>query len=391
MLNIAVAHTLELDMKDAIEDLLTQCQEQLGELIPQAGLLFTGIDLDYPAILNGINKAYPGIDLIGCTDYSELSSVQGVADDSICLTLFYSNELTFRSGIAENIFKDPYRKIKKAIKTTVRNVEQKPDLCIVTPTSHFFGSSGTKFLNILDLVNGMKQNLGENFPIIGGAGVHANWKGDTQFHNEQFYHNAVPFLLIYGPIKYSLGVASGWVPIGKKTKISKADGCNIFRIGEQTALDFYRHYLGEFDFMGMLEYPLAIFDEGEENFYLKAPTLFDAEEGSIHFQTTIPEGATVQLTHSTRDKVIEGVKESVDSAISQYSGERPSIALCFTCMARKIVLGTRVQEEYEVLKAKLPDIPFAGFYTGGEIGPLAPGKPTRHHNETFLTLLLGTE
>jgi hypothetical protein len=181
------------------------------------------------------------------------------------------------------------------------------------------------------------------------------------------------------------------VPIGKKTKVSKADKSTIYRIGNQTALDFYKHYLGEFDFMGVVEYPLAIFEEDEESFYLRAPTLFDPEEGSMNFQTTIPEGITVQLTHTTRDRVIEAVKDSVDSAISQYAGSKPSIALCFTCMARKIVLGTRVQEEYQVLKTKFPDLPISGFYTGGEIGPLARGKPTRHHNETFLTLLMGVE
>ena len=186
MFKTVIAHSLELDTKDAIEDILMQSREQLGDLKPQAGLLFTGIDLDYSAILKGINETYPGIDLIGCTDYGELSSVHGVADDSICLTLFSSDEITFRSGVAEHIYEDTFGKMKRAIKATVRNMDQKPDLCIITPSSHFFGGSGTKFLNILELLNGMQQNLGENFPIIGGAGVHAKWAGDIQFRFSKY-------------------------------------------------------------------------------------------------------------------------------------------------------------------------------------------------------------
>jgi len=156
-------------------------------------------------------------------------------------------------------------------------------------------------------------------------------------------------------------------------------------------LEFYKHYLGELDFEGVIEYPLAIFKDDEESFYLRAPIVFNAENGSLSVFGSIPKDVTVQLTHTTRDKVIEAVKESVKSAVAEYPGPNPSVALCFTCIARKIVLGSRVEEEYQVLKTNLPDLPVAGFYTAGEIGPLGRGKPARFHNETFLTLLLGLE
>jgi hypothetical protein len=181
------------------------------------------------------------------------------------------------------------------------------------------------------------------------------------------------------------------MPIGKKTKITHIENNIIFRIGDQTALEFYRHYLGEFGFQEVIEYPLAIFNEDEESFYLRAPLFFNEENGSLNIFGSISEGSTVQLTHSTRDKVIESVNESVKSAVADYPGSKPSVALCFTCMARKIVLGSRVDEEYHVLKTDFPDLPVAGFYTGGEIGPLGRDKPARYHNETFLTLLLGVE
>ena len=391
MLKTAIAHSLELDSQDAIEEVLAQCHEQLGDMKPQAGILFTGIDHNHSLILNGINKVYPGIELIGCTTGGEISSVHGFADDSIVLTLFCSDELYFKAGVADRISEDPVGSLKKAINNTKSSLDQEPDLCIITPNTMVVTSEGLKSVNQNEVVVGLKQSLGETFPIFGGVAASPRWQGTHQFYNNKVFTDAAPFLLISGPLLFSLGVESGWMPIGKKTKVTHAENAVIFKIGDQSALEFYKHYLGEFDFEGVIEYPLAIFEKDEDNFRLRAPGLFDTEKGSLSFTGAIPEGTTVQLTHTTRDKVIEAVKESVKSAVAEYPGSQPSVALCFTCLARKIVLGTRVEEEYQILKTNFPDLPVAGFYTGGEIGPLGKDKPSRLHNETFLTLLIGVE
>ena len=47
MLKTTVAHSMELESQDAVEEVLKQCREKLGKLQPQAGLLFTGIDHDF--------------------------------------------------------------------------------------------------------------------------------------------------------------------------------------------------------------------------------------------------------------------------------------------------------------------------------------------------------
>jgi hypothetical protein len=281
--------------------------------------------------------------------------------------------------------------VKSAVKSVKTNLDHEPALCLILPTTGVGSGDAIEFLDLEELIEGIHQGLGDTFPVFGGCAGDPKWLGGVQYFKESVITDAAPFLMISGPIFYSLGIAAGWMPIGKKTKITHAQKNTIFKIGELTALDFYKHYLGEFDFMGVTEYPLAIFENGRENFYLRAPTFFDTEKGSMSFIATIPEGSYVQLTHATRDKIIHGVEMSVNSAISKYRGSKPLVAICFTCMARKLVLGTRVQEEYQALKDHLANLPIIGFYTGGEIGPLDTGKPTRYHNQTFLTLLMGVE
>jgi hypothetical protein len=75
-------------------------------------------------------------------------------------------------------------------------------------------------------------------------------------------------------------------------------------------------------------------------------------------------------------------------ALANYPGQHPAVILFFSCFARQYILGSRTHEECELVKHHLTgDIPYAGFYTFGEISPL--GSETLFHNETFVTLILG--
>lgn len=385
MLKTVIAHSVELDSQDAVEEVLEQCRETLGKLQPQAGMLFAGIDHDFNLILNKIDEMYPGIELIGCTTDGELSSVHGFAEDSLVLTLFYSEELYFKAGVADRVSEDTLTCVKKAAETAKSGLGQEPKLCIVTPSG--LNVSG----NVV--IEGLQQALGVTFPIFGGsAGDQWRFQGTYQFYNNNVFTDAAPFLLLGGPLLFSFGVESGWMPIGQKEKVTQASNNVVFKIGDLTARDFYKKYLGESD-LGPADYPLAVFEDDGESFYLRAAPFLasDTEKGSMTFVAAVLEGATVQITHTTRDKIIEAAIKSVNSAIAEYPGSKPSAALCFSCCARKLVLGTRVDEEYQVLKSNFPDLPVAGFYTYGEIGPIKKDKPSRFHNETFLSLLIGLE
>ena len=388
MLKVAIAHSLELDSQDAIEEVLEQCHEQLGDLKPNAGLLFTGIDHDFKLILDRINETYPGIELIGCTTDGELSSVHGYTDDSITLMLLCSDELYFKTGVADGISKETSVIIKKAANSVKLKLDQDPKLCITTPSG--LTASGDL------IVEGLQLSLGENFPIFGGtAGDQWRMKCTYQFYKNKVFTDAAPFLLIGGPLLFSFGVETGWIPIGKKAKVTKSDNNVVYGIDDITALDFYKHHLGEDIGTGevapVAEYPLAVFEKDNKSFYLRSCIILDRETGSLTFVGNVPQGSTIQITHSTRDKIVEAAKTSVNSSVTNYPGTKPSAALCFSCASRKQVLGTRVEEEYDAFKKNFPDLPVAGFYSYGEIGPLGMNKPARFHNETFFNLLIGVE
>ena len=141
---------------------------------------------------------------------------------------------------------------------------------------------------------------------------------------------------------------------------------------------------------GLGSYPLAVYEQGLNRFYLRVAKTADPDTGTITFLGEIPEGAEVQVTQAVRDQVLDGVDKSVESALAGYAGESPSIALMFSCTGRKLTLGTKTREEIS-RAGDIFDIPISmsGFYTFGEIGPASEHTRARYHNTTFVSLLLG--
>ncbi len=385
MFKVAVAHSIELDSADAVEEVLEQCREQLGELKAQAAIIFTGIDHDFAQVLKEIHAVYPEIELIGCTTDGEMSSVHGYTDDSITLMAFYSDELAFKAGVADNVSQETINVTKKAVDAALSELHQEPTLCITTPNC--LTASGD---NILD---GFKRSLGDNFPIFGGAAGDLHRLVRTfQFYKEKVLTDACPFLLISGPLQYSFGVETGWIPIGRKEKVTKSDNNVVYNIGDESALQFYQHYFGETIEEGdhtIAEYPLAVFEDSSDNFYLRTNTSLDLEKGSLSFFGNVPGGAMVQITHSTRDSIVEAAEQSIEESVKGYPGTEPLVALCFSCSSRKQVLGTRTEAEYLALRNRFPDLPLAGFYTYGEFAPLERYRQVRFHNTTFVNLVMG--
>ena len=75
MFRVVVGHSDDPDSENAIAEVLQECSRSLAGSLPQAGILFTAIDFDHVLILQRIQDAFPGIELIGGTANGEISSI----------------------------------------------------------------------------------------------------------------------------------------------------------------------------------------------------------------------------------------------------------------------------------------------------------------------------
>ncbi|MBE9207076.1 FIST C-terminal domain-containing protein [Nostoc sp. LEGE 06077] len=383
MLNVVVGHSNDPDSLAAITEVIEQCQDNLGGKFPQAGILFAAIDFDYALILQEIVQAFPGIELIGGTTDAEISSLLKFQQDSIALMLFCADEIEIYAGLGRNLSKDPILATKQAVEQAKSKIKNQAltQLCLTFPES--------LTVDGVAIVEGLKLALGKDIPIFGGLTAD-QWKFEKtyQFFQTEILHDAVPLLIFSGKFLFSQGVASGWHPLGKKGKVTKVDKNILYEIDGKPALDFYHHYLGGLSPSG--EYPLAVFESEAEEFYMRAPSIHDIKTGSITFLGEVPADTFVQIAQASRDEILGAAKTSILNALNNYPGKQPDTALFFSCAARRLLLGTRTIEEYQLAQECLTEsIPGCGFYTHGEISPLNGGGETRLHHETFVTLLIG--
>jgi hypothetical protein len=385
---MAVGQTDELDGEFAAQDILSQCADALDGQEPQAGLLLASHDLDIEEFLSVITAAYPGVDLVGCSTIAPMSSVADYVEGSTTLTLFASDVLDFTVGLGTDVAAGAGSAARQAVEDATRKTDKPPALLIVTPTVEQFDPTAVTVE--------IGEVLGPTVPVIGGGAapdfpIAMPWLGGVQFYGNQVLTNSLPVLLISGPLKVSVGVAHGWSPVGKTAVVTRSDDYTVYEIDGEPILDFYHRYLGVGSEPAIAN-PLAILDDDTGRYYLRAPMQYNESDGSATFFGSIPQGATVQLAMATTDEILSGTEASVAEAVAGFPrGSMPEAALIASCAVRNFLLGTRTSGEIERIRTGLDrGLPVSGFYAFGEIAPLGVNSTPSFHNETCVTVLIGT-
>ncbi len=380
MLKVAIGHSNDPDSRSAIDDVIAQCQATLAGVTPKAGILYAAVDFDHAEILHQIDRVFPNLELIGCTTDGEVSSVLAFQQDSIVLTLFCTDDdIEIRAGVGRNLSQDPVRAAGQAVQDGYHWAK----LCIALPESLTISAAAT--------LNALKAALGQTFPIFGGfAADQWRFKQTYQFYKTEVLSDALPILLFSGSsLKFSYGACTGFQPVSQRMgRVTKADRNVVYEIDGKSALEFYSDYFGALD--PSPEHPLAVFDQ-HDRFFLRGFSSFDRTVGSITAFADLFEGDLLTIATASREDIIAAAKQPILEALQAYPGVEPAAALFFPCGANRQLLGTRIEEEFQLMQASLGhQIPCSGFYTFGELAPLEQQQETQLLQHTVVTLLLGT-
>jgi len=378
---------------DAANAALNSCLSQLAGKTPVAGLIFWGAHYN-PAEVAATCKAVLGdVPHIGCTTNGEITS-QGLGMDTVCAIFFSSERMSART--AHTSLSGGSHEAGSAVATSLHADNAK--VLFLLPDG--LAANGTA------IIQGAQEVLGQDFVIAGGAAADRwDFEKTYQLSDGELLSGSMPGMMLYadGALEAGFGVMSGWKPIGIAKTVTSAEGNIVYRIEDQTALDFYSTFLGdkaaELPGIGS-EFPFALIDESgkveqpgihsdDEYILLRSPMSVDHEKGSVTFAAEIPEGAKVKMTMAKASDVVEGASVAAQLALSRMSG-RPDAVLFFSCSARKHVLGRRISREIDAAQAIFgADVPMAGFYAYGEIANCGTAHPQcRFHNETATFLAL---
>lgn len=384
------------DCKAGVES-AERALESLGNKNPDALIVFAAPKFNHKILLDGISSITKETPMIGGTTAGEISTF-GLSVNSVVIMALKSKDIEFYAGIGKGIGKNEEGAGKELAKNILKKAAKKNAKTLIILPDGLAGDG-------LKIIQGAQKILGEDFEIVGGSlGDEAKFKNTYQYYNGEVYQDTVVGMLLCGSsITTATGVRSGWESVGSRVKCTKAKGSVVYKFGDKPALEVYKGLLGserakKLPAIG-LEYPMGLVDqrakiEGYDYFQIRCPLAVNEKDGSVTFAASIPEGSEVTLTYSSRTSVVNGAKLSAQQAKKTLGKAKPKLILMFSCVARKMVLGRRTNEEINCVKRVLgKDVPIIGFYTYGEIGPIdkriSSLRSTRWHNETVVIYVLG--
>jgi hypothetical protein len=98
----------------------------------------------------------------------------------------------------------------------------------------------------------------------------------------------------------------------------------------------------------------------------------------------------VSLTCADTASILEASDNAAQLALADLGDHVPAVIFCYSCMARKIVLGRRTHEEIDRIRAAIgPEVPILGYYTYGEYCRIRCDSPSYLHNETVTVTVIG--
>lgn len=174
---------------------------------------------------------------------------------------------------------------------------------------------------------------------------------------------------------------------GPEKTVTGSKGNQLYGVNGESALDIYKKYLGPYaeELPGSaLLFPLSVTLSPEREPVVRTILSIDNESKSMVFAGDVPEGSKVRFMKANFDKLIDAASMAAQQTISAAQNLNPTFALLVSCVGRKLILESRVEEEVEAVQEVLGSRTLmSGFYSYGEISPFLQNTACELHNQTM--------
>ena len=250
-----------------------------------------------------------------------------------------------------------------------------------------------------DLIRGAYSVLGAATPLVGGSsGDDLTYSGTYQFAGGRDHvdvlSGAVVGVGLGCETPLGVGIAHGWRLSGAPMSVTRSDGGHVYELDDRPALDVYSERLGLDAELArepaawtraVTRHPLGLNRRGGED--IRVIHGADPDERSIVCLADVPQGGLVWLLETDEDALVAAAGASCQQALTMLEGTQPVGLLAFDCAVRKLMLGPAgVERENAALNVAAAAVPYAGWYTNGEVARVR-GSQGLHHL-TMVTLAL---
>ena len=356
--------------------------------------MFATVGYDQRSLLQAVREATGGAPLSGCSAEGTISGDE--ADESnfsVVVMAISSEELRWTNGLATGLRTDSLPAGQQVAEGVSSDLG-------ADAVGLFIFPDGTT-VNFDHLFAGLEGNLPNDrfLPIWGGgAGDNFAMRQTYQYCNDEIASDGVAYTLLSGEVLPAWAIDVGYVPIGGERTVTRSQGNVIYEIDGKPALEVFHEYLPDpalaenwgaglaNSFALCFRAPNYIKDE---DYIFRAVLSVNKAEGSLTLATEVQEGTSVWFSSRNPEKVTTGLDLMATQIKQQLGDTQPKLVFHFDCTARGKIMF-RDQEKLRILRrfrqAVGLDIPWVGFYTYGEIGPV--GKHNCHHNYTAVVLAL---
>lgn len=325
-------------------------------------ILFFGNDV---SALDELKRQNPKSTIVGCSSAGVVVGEVQMSKGSQATFLDFENS-SFKTMVVSMVYLDSF-KIGEKIMEEFSKTENLKGVLVFT--------EGLK-CNGAKLAEGIHANNKNNVPVSGGLAADELSFTKTWCYCDKVVEDSVVAVAFYGDVEMSIGSRAGIKSFGVERKITKADKNVLYELDGKPALQIFKEFLGEEESAGLpasaLRYPVEISKNFEtDEGLVRTPILVDEKLGTITFTGEIPEGKSLRLMMADLDEVIHEsskLSENLKNLNNDADGEN-FLNIIISCAARKIILGTDVDEELfdfnkQVEKRKGCQV---GFYAYGEI------------------------
>ncbi|QZA81896.1 FIST signal transduction protein [Deefgea piscis] len=239
------------------------------------------------------------------------------------------------------------------------------------------------------LVQGLIANLTAKVPVMGGlAGDGTAFSQTLVLSNEGIASNTIVAMAIAPEIAVGHGSFGGWQPFGPARRVTRSVDNVLYELDGEQALDVYKNYLGEYAAQlpssGLL-FPFEMLGQDHQAMGVVRTILgVNEDDGSLILAGDIVADGYLRLMHASNDALIEGAEAAAHAAQMVVTPADQSLGLLVSCVGRKLVMGSRVDEEVEAVADVFGQhVTLAGFYSYGEISPFVSSTECKLHNQTM--------
>jgi hypothetical protein len=370
------------------KDAILAGKDAAGQAISKIGgkadliILFSSPNFDLKKLIPQVVLENEYCPMIGCTTSGEITNMGISFGSLVVVAVKYEEGEGIRPIEVSNICGSE-RTSGGRLAREIEDVERDGTLLIFPDGLLSHGTA---------LVKGIQENLDPRIQIIGAcAGDDLKRQKTYQFRNGEILTEGLIGGLFFINGKQKVSLRHGFYPASPPMCVTKSKENIIYELDHHRATKVYLESLGlsegDMAFSPVQDLketrvsPIGIPQISGD--YLIKHFLNFGKDGSIACDSWIPQNTIVRIMGQDKDSLIKATRESAEDIARTV--KKPGIIFVFACSSRMIILGEDAEKEIDEIRNVFgKDVPIAGFYGYGEIGPLSERKGTFNNKSVVL-------